>query len=92
MFAIEPFDVLTSSSSKYNIFIFVNQSLLWNALKVVRINHRFFVQSIIKIATPSQYFLKRLEFELSSLKVYLQMNDLNPTFYKSWDSDFFYYA
>ncbi len=68
---------LMSSSSKLYIYIYIKKSFLWNVLKVVRINHRFFLQSIIKIGTPSQYFLKHFEFELDFLKVYLQMNDFH---------------
>jgi hypothetical protein len=36
-------------------------------------------------------FQKHLEFELPHLRLYLQMSDLNPTFFKS-DLDFCDYA
>jgi hypothetical protein len=54
-FAIEPLNVLASLSSIKIWFVFVGKSFPWNALKVVRIDHCSYLQSIANIKISRQF-------------------------------------
>jgi hypothetical protein len=57
-------------------------------LDVVRIDHRPYLQSIIKIDTPRWSLKKHLEFELECLR--MQISDLNFIFFELDSNSFDY--
>jgi len=56
--------------------MFVSKSPPWNALEVVRINHKSYFQQLVSSGTPRQSLQMHFEFELQSLKMCLDPIDL----------------
>jgi hypothetical protein len=69
-------------------FMFVGKSPPWNALEVIRIDHKSFVQQLTSSGTPRQSLQMHFKFELQSLKMCLHPIDLiYPTMYYDSKSD-----
>ncbi len=65
-------------------FMFVSKNFPWNALEVVKINHKSYLQQLANNGTPKQSLQMYFEFELQSLKMCLDPIDLvYPTYYDS---------
>jgi hypothetical protein len=69
-------------------FMFVGKSPPWNALEVVRINHKSYLQQLANSGTLGQSLQMHFEFELQALKICLDPIDLvYPTMYYNSKSD-----
>ncbi len=72
-------------------FMFVGKSPPWNALEIIRINHKSYLQQLASSSTPRQSLQMHFEFELQSLKMCLDPIDLvYPTIYYDSESDYSY--
>jgi hypothetical protein len=64
--------------------MFVGKNFPWNALELVKINHKSYLQQLADSGTPRQSLQMYFEFELQSLKMCLDPIDLvYPTYYDS---------
>jgi hypothetical protein len=52
------------------------KSLHWNALEVVRIDHKSYLQQLATGGTPNKSFQMCFDFELQSLNMFLDPIDL----------------
>ncbi len=69
-------------------FMFVGKSPPWNALEVVRINHKSYLQRLANSGTPRQSLQMHFEFELQSSKMCLDpIQQVYPTMYYDSKSD-----
>jgi hypothetical protein len=65
-------------------FMFVGKNFPWNALEVIKINHKSYLQQLANGGTPKQSLQMYFEFELQSLKMCLDPIELvYPTYYDS---------
>jgi hypothetical protein len=51
--------------------MFIGKSFPWNALEVVRISHKSYLQQLATSGTPRQSLQMHFEFKLQSLKMCL---------------------
>ncbi len=57
----------------------IAKNVLWNALDMVKVNHRPYLLSIVKIGNPMiRLHAKHFEHELKCLKMCLDIANLNP--------------
>jgi hypothetical protein len=62
-------------------FMFVSKNFPWNALEVVKINHKSYLQQLANSGTPKQSLQMYFEFELQSFKMCLDPSNLvYPTY------------
>jgi hypothetical protein len=65
-------------------FMFVRKNFPWNALEVVKINHKSYLQQLANSGISRQSLQMYFEFELQSLRMCLDSIDLvYPTYYDS---------
>ncbi len=66
--AIDPINVWQLRQINKPWFLTVGESVPWNALKVVRINHKSYLQHVATSHTPRQSLKMRFEGELQTLQ------------------------
>jgi hypothetical protein len=91
----------TSSYEPFNVLAYVTNNKAWsrdvgenvykNALEMVKVNHRPYLLSIVKIGHSRTCFQKHFEHELEFLRVCLDSININPNLC-DLDSKFLNYA
>ncbi len=62
------------------LFLIVGENVPWNALEVVKINHKSYLQHVTTSHTPRQSFKMRFEGELQTLQKFMELRNLvEPT-------------